>query len=137
MSKRYWHRFLLLTISLCVAAGCRHPTVPVAGQGALIVEGDWVLSIPGQRLHPDVLTGPNDADVAYAKSLDKAIVRKGAVYAQKILPDDDFTFYAARRIGDFILLCFVPKITADGAVFLVYSVAEGRVIGQFSWEYQG
>ena len=115
----------------------RWEDIQTAGQSALIVEGERVISIPGQRLHPDVLTGPNDEDVVYAKSLDKEIVQKGTVYAQKILPDDEVTLYAARRIGDFILICLIPKITADGAIFLVYSVAEERVIGQFSWEYQG
>jgi hypothetical protein len=107
------------------------------GEDAVVVEGDRVLSIPGQRLHPDSLRTADDQDVAYAKTLDRAIIRETTAYARRVSPDGDYTVSAARRVGDFILFDLSDVNVADGNIHLVYSIAERRIIGRFSWYYQG
>jgi len=101
------------------------------------MEGEQVVIIHGQKLHPDALSHPNDSDIAYARALNPAIVRKALTYAGRIRPGEGATLPAARRIGDYILLCVVPRGVGDGDVHLVYSIAKGEIIGRFSWYYQG
>lgn len=101
------------------------------------MDGERVVFVQGQKLHPDALSRPNDKDIAYARALNPAIVRKALTYAGRMRPGDGATLPAARRIGDYILLCVVPRGVDDGDVHLVYSIAKGEIIGRFSWYYQG
>ncbi|HOD80441.1 MAG TPA: hypothetical protein PKG77_03420 [Phycisphaerae bacterium] len=101
------------------------------------MDGERVVFVHGQRLHPDAMSRPNDKDIAYARALNPAIVRKALTYAGRIRPGDGATLSAARRIGDYILLCVVPRGVDDGDIHLVYSIGKGEIIGRFSWYYQG
>ncbi len=101
------------------------------------MDGERVVFVQGQKLHPDALSRPNDKDIAYARALNPAIVRKALTYAGRMRPGDGATLPAARRIGDYILLCVVPRGVDDGDIHLVYSIAKGEIIGRFSWYYQG
>ncbi len=101
------------------------------------MDGERVVLVHGKRLHPDALSRPNDEDNAYARALNPAIARKALTYAGRMRPGDGATLPAARRLGNYILLCVVPRGVDDGDIHLVYSIAKGEIIGRFSWYYQG
>jgi len=98
-----------------------------------------IIAIPGLELTGDAkLPLPNAADRALAKQLDRRIRDLGLKHLKQHRPHQKaFSLSAARRIGDFILLCYTWEEGADGDAFLVYSVKAGRIAGPFCWYIQG
>ena len=98
-----------------------------------------VVEIPGQK--PDIKSClgakfGNSEDVVCAKKLPEDVLNEARKFIQS-RTKREARIYAAREIGDFILI-FVDEINvADGGFEFVYSKKSKKIVGAFSAGYRG
>jgi len=100
-------------------------------------DSDLVVEIPGHKLIPEVMPPQQKEYYDYAKSISPEIMEKAKEYVayRKINFFSDiaraYNIYAAKELGNYILLYFtLPEIT-DGFFELIYSKKLNKIIGTF------
>lgn len=108
-----------------------------------------VLEIPGYKLDPKnaLAISIKKEEYEFAKDIDPMISDKARRYVEnrKLNFTDDFKLYAAKDLGDYILLYFQEGntkdghtvIISDGGFELIYSKELEDIIGTFSAGYKG
>ena len=98
-----------------------------------------VLEIPNQKLDIETCRSEgfgNSDDRSFAETLTPAILDEAHLYIASIRTRETH-IYAAREIGDFILIFVDEPGVADGGFEFIYSKKSKKVVGRFVAAYRG
>lgn len=95
---------------------------------------DLIIEVPGYKLTPEVMPPITKENSEYAKSMSPEIMEKAKKYVEyrKISHAANYNLYAAKDIGNYVLLYFTEPEVIDGFFELIYSRKLGKIIGSFS-----
>ncbi len=100
-----------------------------------------VIEVPGYKLDPQnalaIQIGKEEYE--YAQRINTEILEKAKKYIEYtgINITKDYHIYAAKDLGNYILLFFDEPEVKDGGFELIYSKKLGKIIGSFSAGYKG
>lgn len=100
-----------------------------------------VVEIPGYKLDPEsalaILIEKEECE--YAQHINPEVLEKAKKYAEysKISVTKDYHLYAAKDLGNYILLYFDEPKVMDGGFELIYSKKLEKIIGCFLGGYKG
>lgn len=133
---------IIIAAITAVLVGCAKQT-PVTNTASSAVptvatgyssENGFVTLLNGESpVH--VLPPPNDVDRKYANQVPEPI--RNAAIAFTAQPKTEFTIFAARPYGKFLLLDIEPKGLDDGNIHILYDLKREAVVGRFVWYTQG
>ncbi len=102
---------------------------------------DVVIEIPGYKLDPQnaLKISLEKEDYEKAGNMDLVILEKAKKYINysKINTAKDYVLYAAKDLGEYVLLYFNEPEIMDGGFELIYSKELNKIIGSFSAGYKG
>ena len=100
-----------------------------------------VIEIPGYKLDPqNALAIPiGKEEYEYAQRINSEILEKAKKYTKynSINITKDYHIYAAKDLGNYILLYFDEPEVMDGGFELIYSKKLNKIIGTFSAGHKG
>ena len=133
----------ILTIGLLINAVClandffaKDPEAVYEKFGSM----DYIIEIPGYKLDPQnaLKISIEKKEYEYAKHINPKILEKAKKYIEYTkINTTDYHIYAAKDLGDYILLYFNEPEVADGGFEMVYSKSLEIIIGFFSAGYKG
>jgi hypothetical protein len=100
---------------------------------------DTISAVPGQELDIETclsLGFGSAIDRAYASKLSADIIHEAELFI-KTKTKHEYSVYAAREIGDFILFFVRETDVADGGFEFIYSITDKKVVGMFVAGYRG
>ncbi len=134
---------LILTLGLLINAVClandffvKDPEAVYERFGTV----DYVIEIPGYKLDPQnaLKISIEKKEYEYAQRINPKIIEKAKKYIEHTkINTTDYQIYAAKDLGDYILLYFNEPEVADGGFEMVYSKRLEKIIGFFSAGYKG
>ena len=133
----------ILTIGLLINAVCsandffaKDPEAVYKKFGSM----DYVIEIPGYKLDPQnaLKISIEKKEYEYAQNINPQILEKAKKYIEYTkIKTTDYHIYAAKDLGNYILLYFNEPEVADGGFEMVYSKSLEKIIGFFSAGYKG
>jgi len=133
---------MLQLVMLVLVAGCHGAREYVISKDPVCVyetNSFLVVEIPGQKLDIKSCLKTkfgSPEDFACAMKLPEDVLNEAEKYIQS-RTKREARIYAAREIGDFILIFVDEKNVADGGFEFVYSKTTKKVIGEFVAGYRG
>lgn len=101
---------------------------------------DYIIEIPGYKLDPisALKISIKKKEYEYAQRINPEILEKAKKYIEYTKTNTtDYHIYAAKDLGNYILLYFNEPEVADGGFEIVYSKRLEKIIGFFSAGYKG
>ena len=98
-----------------------------------------VLEIPNQKLDIETCLSEgfgNSNDWSFAETLPPSILEEANLYIDSV-SGHETRIYAAREIGDFILIFVIRPDMPDGGFEFIYSKKSKKVVGTFMAGYKG
>jgi hypothetical protein len=128
---------MLLLIAGCI--GTREYVISKSPDCVYETNSFLVVEIPSQKL--DIKSCLKEKfgtpeDFAYARKLPEDVLSEAQKFIQS-KTKREARIYAAREIGDFILIFVDEKNVADGGFEFIYSKKAKKVIGEFVAGYRG
>ncbi|MBU1122157.1 MAG: hypothetical protein KKF54_05650 [Candidatus Omnitrophica bacterium] len=100
-----------------------------------------VIEIPGYKLDPPhaLSISIGEKEYKYAQNINPEILEKANQYIKnkKLNSAKDYSLYAAKDLGDYVLLYFREPNIMDGGFELIYSKGLNSIIGTFVAGYKG
>ena len=101
---------------------------------------ELIIEIPGYKLDPQnaLKISIEKKEYEYARHIHPNILDKAKKYIQYTRRNtEDYVLYAAKDLGNYILLYFNEPKVADGGFEIIYSKKLEKIIGFFSAGYKG
>ena len=133
----------ILTIGLLINAVClandffaKDPEAVYEKFGSM----DYIIEIPGYKLDPQnaLKISIEKKDYEHSQRINSEILKKAKHYIEYTkISAVNYHLYAAKDLGNYILLYFNEPEVADSGFEMVYSKRLKKIIGFFSAGYKG